>query len=292
MKKVISILALCLMALSAMAQEETKVVEINEVRVSTAAEFIRALHDNTTIIVCADEINLTEAIPDAIDEGLIWAGGYSTVDSDTEVEPGLYYYDPFDGPNLCLVNVNNLTIKGDGKVSRILVSPRYADVITFARCLGVKLENVTMGHTDSGYCENGVVSFNGCYDVEIQNCDLFGCGTEGVILDGTQKFYCNNTVIHDCEYDLMTIKGSYDVVFDNCTLQDTGTDFSSIGVGEVNIYGGQDGIEFRRCTFKNNAGMLFSVESDIILNGCKIHHPKNMIGDVEHINMIDTTISE
>ena len=72
--------------------------EQNQVAVAAADEFLAAIAPNTEILLNAELIDLSEAT------------GYGETD-------GAYYYwnDGYDGPELRIANVSNLTIRGSGE---------------------------------------------------------------------------------------------------------------------------------------------------------------------------------
>jgi len=58
-------------------------------------------------------------------------------------------------------DVKNLTITSEGpEMPEILAAPRYANVISFRNCSGIRIENARFGHSpNTGYCEGGVLQF-------------------------------------------------------------------------------------------------------------------------------------
>ena len=66
----------------------------------------------------------------------------------------------------------------------IVSTPRYAAVMRFESCRNLRFEGFTAGHTDgAGTCTGAVLNFANCTDVEVDRCDLYGCGTYGVELE-------------------------------------------------------------------------------------------------------------
>ena len=79
---------------------------------------------------------------------------------------------------LTVQNLSNLTIRAEGddvKAHTVSARPRYAHVINFENCANIMVEGFTAGHTvEPGYCCGGVIGFNNCEDVLVNNCGLYG----------------------------------------------------------------------------------------------------------------------
>ena len=121
----------------------------NTVTVTTADEFLAAVAPDTEIIVDAELIDWSTA------------NGYGTAN-------GEYYRweDPFDGPELIITGVSNLTIRGAGEdhtVNVLSAVPRYAYVVMFENCSNIHVKGLTVGHTEEpGSCRGGVLGFRRC----------------------------------------------------------------------------------------------------------------------------------
>ena len=183
------------------------------VHVSTADEFLAALAPNTEIIVDADLIDFSTA------------SDYGT--GKTE-----YYRwdDPYDGPELIVTNLSNLTVRGSGEkaTDKVLSCvPRYADVLTFENCANIYVTHITLGHTqEPGYCMGGVLHFQNCQDVLAEDCDLYGCGTLGVIGDQSLNIQVINNLIHDCSVGGVEFSGCENVRVDGNTFRDLGDEWN------------------------------------------------------------------
>lgn len=118
----------------------------NSVTVTTADEFLAAIAPDTEIIVDAELIDFSKAT------------GYGNAN-------GEYYRweDPFDGPELIITGVSNLTIRGAGEdhtVNVLSAVPRYAYVVMFENCSNIHVKGLTVGHTkEPGSCRGGVLGF-------------------------------------------------------------------------------------------------------------------------------------
>jgi hypothetical protein len=143
-----------------------------------------------------------------------------------------------------LINVHDLFLKAKsyGR-TMIVVRPIYGWTVYFRNCRNIQLSNIIFGHAPYSYCGEGVLKFVGCSEVEINGCDLFGCGTVGLALDSCSNFKVNGTTIHDCTNGLMDLYTSNNIRFNNVHFKNTkgGIDF----MNTPDIY-------FTKCDFENN----------------------------------------
>lgn len=181
----------------------------NQVTVATADEFLAAIAPNTEIILNAELIDLSEA------------SGYGETD-------GEYYYwdEGYDGPELRIANVSNLTIRGSGEThdANVLSSvPRYAYVLTFENCSNIHTVGFTAGHTkEPGSCMGGVLCFRNSQDVLVEDCGLFGCGTLGVMGESSKKMQIVNNEIYECSIGGAEFTNCDQVNVDGNTFRDLG----------------------------------------------------------------------
>ena len=249
MKLLKNAVAMLLLSTPMLASAEMTIV------VTTAEEFVSALGSNRTIIIDSSvPLIITPVVDLLVEEGSIEKYKYYSHDNNA----GLGYYDNFDGNGLSITGFRNLTIKSKEGRAKLLSTPRYADVLTFERCENIVLKDLIFGHTEEGYCECGVLGFTMCDQVRINNCDLFGCGTEGLALYSCGHFYMDDCCIHDCSYHTMHIFGSFNVVFSNCWFYDN-REFD-----QINVFG-SEAVRFEDCQFRNLKGNLFNLECPIVL---------------------------
>jgi len=188
-----------------------------QVTVTTADEFLAAIAPDTEIVVDASLIVLNEAT------------GYGEA-------KGPYYYwsQTYDGPELYIAGVSNLTIRGGGEdhAANVISSvPRYSNVLNFLNCSNILVKGLTAGHTEEkGYCTGGVLLFLNCQEVLVEDCGLFGCGTLGVTGDRSRNIQIVNNDIYEC-----TDGG---VKFSNCEdVNVDGNTFRDLGGAELLVYG-------------------------------------------------------
>lgn len=134
-------------------------VRQKKVTVTTADEFLAAIAPDTEIVVDAELIDLSKAT------------GYGEVN-------GTYYYweETYDGPELYISQISNLTIRGSGEdhaVNVISSVPRYSNVLNFLNCSNIMVRGLTVGHTEEeGYCTGGVLLFRNCEEILVEDCGL------------------------------------------------------------------------------------------------------------------------
>ena len=152
-----------------------------EVKVTTADEFLAAIGPDTKILLNAELIDLSTA------------SDYGKGSS-----PCYYWSETYDGPQLVITGVNNLTVTAedtDCKTHTLSALPRYADVLSFEFCTNLTFSNFTAGHTvEPGYCMGGVIGLKECRKTTFQNCGLYDCGILGIIAHGGEDL-----LIKDCD---------------------------------------------------------------------------------------------
>lgn len=253
-----------------------------EIHVNNATEFLRAIGSNKTIVIeSGATFNLTEAIQHLHENYPKEYPMLDYYDNEAQMKPingKIFLLDAYDGPEIAIKGVKNLTIKSGYTLPVLLAEPRYAYIFSLYDCSNITFENVIMGHTDKGYCEGGVVLLNNCKSITFNNCDLFGCGTEGLTASRVDGLNFNNSHIHDCSYSIMTLADCR-----NCNF--TNSLFFNNGVFDlINISGSSTtSIRFKGCHFFQNKGLLFSLSDSIHLENCFISHPYDSWGDSEII---------
>ena len=177
--------------------------EIRSVDAATVDELLKAIAPNTVINLTGRSYDLTEA------------KGYGVFGS-------RYYgwneiYD--DGWELEISNVSGLTIRAARSGVEIVTVPRYASVMSFVKCGGITLEGFNAGHTDgAGFCTGAVIRLEGCRDVRVEGCELYGCGTYALELERSRDVSCRRSILRDCTYGAMYASASSAVVLDDCRI--------------------------------------------------------------------------
>jgi hypothetical protein len=236
--------------------------QIKEVTVSNVDELYSALGSNKHIKLKPGVYNISKL-----------EQGYSE-------SKNLYWEKVFDGNELVMDSIYNITLEGLGENPvEIVVEPRYADVLTFINCNNISLKNIKAGHTNKeGFCTGGVLNFDSSKDIFINDSIFYGCGTYGISANNTETLKFDNSVIEECTYGIMRITGSKDFTFTNSKFRDC-KQFDMIGIHSSNniafdkceITGNKalskywtflnvdlsSGIKFTNCKFNNNEAIKF-----------------------------------
>ena len=254
--------------------ENIKYKNEDYIRVHTAEQFLNALGSNRNVLVAKNtEINLTPIL----DNQSLFRTRYKMWMSDASggIDGGretVVSEEVFDGRQLTLVNMKQLVIEGEQN-SRLVVEPRYAFCLNFIDCNQCTVSNLTIGHTIGGSCQGGVIGVKRGWRNMVVDCDLYGCGTYGLDLDGTNSFSIYSSNIHDCTYGIMQLN--------NCeAVHSTHCDF--FNNREYTLIEGRGcvGTVFEDCRFYSNWGdaPLFSFDREFILLGCAVYHPTENLG--------------
>lgn len=180
------------------------------VTVTTADEFLAALGSNRDIVIDTPVLDL------------------STASDYTEGASGEDYYwtNPFDGPELTITGLDNLTIRGkDGKGANVITAvPRYAQVLNFENCTNVTVKNLTAGHTqEPGSCIGGVLQFTFCQNVTVSDTGLYGCGTIGIQGSQCRNMVMTNNEIYECSQGGVSLYCVKRAAMEGNTFRDLGS---------------------------------------------------------------------
>lgn len=185
------------------------------------------------------------------------------------------FRESFDGAELVISGVKNLKIKGTGFTTpKVLTRPVYGNVICFEDCENIEIENIEAGHgPEKGGCTGGVFKFDNCQNIKINDCILFGSGTEGINCSLVTGLKCNNTIIKGCTYGILTLDNSANIDFVKCDFTNN-MEFDMI---TINL---SSNVLFDKCYISNNKSghqdysdySLFRLDwsSGILLKNCEI----------------------
>lgn len=286
--------------------DPTNTVDPDAITVSSAEDLLEAIKPGAKITIAAGSYNLSEYLAEAAKN----ADEFNTAHQYVRLQPCN------DGVELAILNADGLSIKGGTGASSdtvILVDPRYADVMVFSGGSGIRLANLTMGHTpDKGSCEGDVLHFRGTKNIELNNLDLFGCGTYALRADtGSSTLHADGCTLRDCSEGAIYIEDcTGDFVFENCVM--SGSDsypyFDTmmpaklylkkcrLGLHESEWFPYGDNIELEDCELDENAelppdyepGAAFSPADLVFVNAKEMELPANCYGYV--MTDVDTDI--
>ena len=176
------------------------------VAVSTVDELLAALAPNTVIVLREGEYDLSTAS-----------------DYGDDTEKNYYRWElVYGGCQLELWGLDGLQLIGQGDVT-ILARPRQAEVLHLHDCWRLRLEGLTLGHSlEAGPCSAGVLGLDGCEDVTVQGCRLFGCGYEGVTARSCSSLFVRQSRIDGCTGGAVDANGCRDLRLEDCELCDNG----------------------------------------------------------------------
>ena len=190
----------------------------------------------------------------------------SAIGSDRTVilSAGEYVFDR----ELEITGVRNLTLRGDGS-SSILITDGNDQVLFLSECSGITLENLTLGHrvTPDEGCSNGVLYMWGVDGLTVTNCDIFGCGIEGINASSCSDLWFENTTVRDCSEDIMGL-GETGATFRNCTFSGNAY-VNSYGLPAISLW--ESYLSLENCVFRNNRNTVFYDSSDnssVTQSGC------------------------
>ncbi|MBQ8015833.1 MAG: DUF3298 domain-containing protein [Clostridia bacterium] len=192
-------------------------IPMKTVSVSSVEELFNAVSPNTNITLKKGYYNMSSFVSEVWEtQGESWNSSHSYVK----------LRECFDGAEVIITDVSNLYISGETDNfadTELVVTPRYAAVLSFENCRDFGLSGITMGHTETGDCSGNVLNFSECQNINLKSMDLYGCGVYGIgAKDKTGNVYVSNSTIRDCSNGPMNVDdadGAFE--FTNCTLTDS-----------------------------------------------------------------------
>lgn len=219
----------------AVVTEEASPEEDTAIHVKNARELLEAIAPGADIVLDAGDYNLTEAIED---DAFIM---------------NLEYCERDYNNGLRIIGIEGLTIRAEKKgMTEIYIEDPFNPVIWFNSVKDIKIENIVFGHrVEKGLCTGSVLKFEYSDNIELNNTELYGCGTYGLEAYYCVGIDCTQCSIHDCSYGIFNMNECGDVKFDTCVMnKNDGYDLLS---------GFSSSIVFSNCIFDQN-----SAEADFI----------------------------
>ena len=165
--------------------ETTPAAESEAVVVTDVAGLLNALSSGAVIEIDANEL----ALDRAPDYGFSYSAGAYTWES---MGGGEY--------QLVLRGLEDLTIRSRAEGGTLMTTgSAVANVLSIRDCKGLTLEGLTLGHRgEPGYCCGDVLYCDGCEDLLIRGCDLFGCGVTAVNAWKCTRLFLEDCTLRDC----------------------------------------------------------------------------------------------
>ena len=179
--------------------------------VSTMDEFLSAIGSERTIVLDEEFYDLTAA------------SDYGTPGGEN-----YFWKESYDGPELVISNVHDLTIQGaaaegenTAKYHLVSAEPRYANVLSFQYCDNITLMNFTAGHTkEQGECCGGVFFFQNCSDIHVLSCRMYGCGILGIEAWNCYTLTVDSCEIYECSQGAVSLAQTDGARFSNMNIHD------------------------------------------------------------------------
>ncbi len=257
MKRIIGlclILALAIGMVGCGAVQETEPSAEASTEAATAAtrqvvtnmdDFLAAIAPGAEIVLGAGDFVLS----DATDYGC------------QESSPYYVWVSMGDGYELQLQDVNDLTIQGSGKgKTRLIATPRSANVLTLQGCERLTLEGLTLGHREQAEaCEGGVLSIERCLGIVLEDVGLFGCGTLGIRATESSVLSLTDCEIYDCSIGGIALLRCGPAIIQDCLFHDLADSF----LFDINS---SANVTVTDCVFRDNAvsNLLISNSSSSI----------------------------
>ena len=260
MKKILPFLIFLMSFFFTVEGEAFKDSTFNEQRVITVSdekEFLLALGSDRTIIMQPGYYELTKFDPhDTKEPKSEFINEVNKLMADNGVE----WRGVADGGELILTGINNLTIRGNSFTditpdTRIVVEPRYAFVMQFKQCNNISVERIFAGHTMEGLCSGGVLGFEECTKIKLSQVNLYGCGTDGLLLNNVFDVHVDDSKIFNCTNSIITASNSEKMLLSKCMFYFNGGLLSYL----IALHDTKNAT-FDSCHINRNAGQMFSVD--------------------------------
>ncbi len=118
----------------------------------------------------------------------------------------------------------NITIEGSGdRQTEIINLDSYNHVLSLSRCENVTIRNLFVHHKEVAYCYGAVINIEDSVNITVDNCDLEGCGVQGISMENCKKIRATGNMIHNNSEAGISINGNYsDIVIENNRLEYNG----------------------------------------------------------------------
>ena len=206
-----ALLAGCAAPQSAPA-EESAAPAPETVVVSDVPGLLSALAPGALIEIDAENLRLD----DAPDYGFAYSEGAYTWEAMGQGEYALV-----------IRGLEGLTIRSAREGGTTLTTgATSANVLTLRDCRDLTLEGLTLGHRgEPGFCSGDVLYCDGCEDLLLRGCDLFGCGVTAVNAWKCVRLMLEDCTLRDCRASAMNLTLCTNVQARGCDILRCGSDF-------------------------------------------------------------------
>lgn len=196
------------------------------------------------------------------------------------------------GETMMLYNLSNIILEGE-EGAKVLICTEDSSVapLDFRMCSNITLKNLTLGHeVEPGLCSGAVISVNGCDNVSIEKCSLYGSGTYGIDAYVTYNLFINDTDIYECTHGGVDISRCNNVVFNRCKIRDSEsfsileiTNCADVYFNQCEVTNNYSGgywalidtkdswdVYFNECVIKDNVYTNFNEGNPAVFENCEI----------------------
>ena len=256
-------------AAAAVTEESAVPAAAAPVTVSTIDELLAALGSDTVITLEAGTYDLTAA-----------------ADYGQESKNPAYTWEPtYDGFELVLQNLKNLTVQGAGRESvNLLTVPRLSNVLVLSGCENVRLSAMTVGHTEGGeMCNGAVICLRDSDHMTLTDLGLYGCGTIGVDILGSDTVHVSGCDIYDCSHSGVRSMDSQDLVIEGTKIHDLKEEFyrPNSAANSAFYLVNTTGVDITDCIIADNLTMtLMDVDNvgELTLRNCTFENNRTIDG--------------
>ncbi len=104
----------------------------------------------------------------------------------------------------------NIVIEGAGDSAPELINLNsYDNVFYLSRCENVTLRNLYVHHKEMATCYGAVVAMGDCENITVEDCELAGCGVNGVSIENSKNIKVIGNVIRDNSEGGVLMTGNY-----------------------------------------------------------------------------------
>lgn len=253
------------------------------VTVSTVEELAEAMENDTCVILKEGVYNFSKL-------------DYSKVETTALEEPDY----PSVGEYI-IRKVRGLSlIAEEGAAVELVTENCAAVVLDFMKCSDITLKGLTVGHAvEPGTCDGDVIGISYSWDVRIEDCHLYGCGTYGLGINSSENITVTGTDIYECSNGIFHLYDVEDVVFDDCRFyHNSGWNLFTMSecrdtvIRNTEVYENDltwpDGYEpiwtegecdvlFQNCVFRDNAMepdvQWLTENTQIVFENCEVPEP-------------------
>ncbi len=174
------------------------------IEVSNVNDLYKNIASNTRIIIEPGDYYLDEIDKSLSNDNCNWAMVlFDEIAYDETYE---------DDATLLLMNLENFSLEAKHPEQRtqILTRKLTASVMAFQKCNNLHISGLFFGHENEtlsnphdawvSFCSGEVLEFFDSEIIELDDLDLFGCGTRGFLAHRCKSFSISGSIIHDCTY--------------------------------------------------------------------------------------------